>query len=209
MIRDDGSLLEWANELGVTPRNLDNSQVLSGYRWFTDTDIRTGEDWLVVETPTGDIAYAYYLDGEWLEGSGVGHVTEFAGGYNIFEYADIVFPSRKRGWDPSNEEHVHFEGGGVRSSDDGKPRFEMLLVSDLPYSEQVLTRAAVRMHEGAKLYGARNFEKMTDAESFERAKASLLRHVMQYVAGETDEDHLAATVANAVMLSSIERGHRG
>ena len=98
-----------------------------------------------------------------------------------------------------------FSGGGVRSSDTGKPRFDLLTVSDMPYEDQIMTRAAIRMAEGAERYGVRNFEKMNDREAFERCKASLLRHVFQYVSGETDEQHLAAVVCNAVMLSSIER----
>lgn len=100
---------------------------------------------------------------------------------------------------------AEFDGGGVRSSDDGKPMFDMLLVSHLEYDEQVLTRAALRMAEGAETYGARNFEKFADSDALERCKSSLLRHVFQYIAGETDEDHLAAVVCNAVILSSVEK----
>lgn len=98
-----------------------------------------------------------------------------------------------------------FEGGGVRSSDEGKPDFTLLMVTDLSYDEQVLTRGAKRMAEGAKLYGRLNHEKMSDPDALARCKASLLRHTMQYLAGETDEDHLAAIQCNIVMISGIEK----
>lgn len=102
-------------------------------------------------------------------------------------------------------EMAQFEGGGQRSSDEGRPRFDMLFVTHLGYEEQVLTRAALRMEEGARKYGARNFEQFQDEEALERARASLLRHTIQLVNGETDEDHAAAVIANVVMLSSVEK----
>lgn len=100
---------------------------------------------------------------------------------------------------------AQFEGGGVRSSDEGKPDFFLLLVSDLPYEDQILTRGAQRMADGAKQYARRNHELMKDPEALERCRASLLRHTLQYLSGETDEDHLAAIQCNLVMLSGIEK----
>jgi hypothetical protein len=105
----------------------------------------------------------------------------------------------------ADPEMAKFEGGGQRSSDEGRPRFDMLFVSHMSYDQQVLTRAALRMEEGARKYGARNFEEFQDAEALERARASLLRHTIQLVNGETDEDHAAAVIANVVMLSSVEK----
>lgn len=102
-----------------------------------------------------------------------------------------------------------FSGGGVRSSDEDKPHFEQLQVSDLSYEDQPLTRAAQRMAEGAKTYGARNHEKMNDREALERCYGSSLRHLQQL--GEEvfhgtrvdNEDHLAAVICNMVMLAGI------
>lgn len=102
-----------------------------------------------------------------------------------------------------------FSGGGVRSSDEDKPHFEQLQVSDLSYEDQPLTRAAQRMAEGAITYGARNHEKMNDREALERCYGSSLRHLQQL--GEEvfhgtrvdNEDHLAAVICNMVMLAGI------
>lgn len=102
-------------------------------------------------------------------------------------------------------EMAEFDGGGVRSSDDGKPDFTLLMVTDVPYEQQLLTRAGVRMAEGAKMYGRLNHEKMNTPDALERCKTSLMRHVVQYLNGEGDEDHAAAAMCNLVMLSGIER----
>ena len=109
----------------------------------------------------------------------------------------------------SDDGMAKFEGGGQRSSDEGKPQFTHLLVTHMSYEDQPLTRAAARMAEGAALYGARNFEQFQDQEALERCYASLMRHVHQL--GEEvfrgtrvdSDDHLAAVVANAVMLGSV------
>lgn len=109
----------------------------------------------------------------------------------------------------SLEQLSHYAGGGRRSSDEYKPRFEHLLVTGLSYEDQPLTRAALRMSDGAKRYGGRNFEQFTDREALERCYGSLLRHVMQL--GEEvfhgtrvdGEDHLAGVICNAVMLGSV------
>jgi hypothetical protein len=116
-----------------------------------------------------------------------------------------VGPTEEVGVYEDGDDMAKFEGGGVRSSDAGKPRFDLLFVSDLSYEEQILTRAAVGMAEGAVLYGDKNHEKMNTQDALDRCKGSLVRHVMQYVNGETDEDHLSRIVTNCVMLSGIEK----
>lgn len=97
-----------------------------------------------------------------------------------------------------------FEGGGVRSSDEGKPKFEYLLAPDMPYNEQVIARIANRMEAGAKYYGENNYGLMNTEDALKRAKSSLLRHTMQFINGESDEDHLAAIGCNILMISKIE-----
>ena len=106
-------------------------------------------------------------------------------------------------------EMAEFEGGGVRSSDEGKPQFELLLTPGMDYEEQLMTKVARRMAEGAALYGRYNYAKMSSDEALERAYGSLLRHAMQHINGERDEEHLAAVVANCIMISKIEHNRRG
>jgi hypothetical protein len=91
---------------------------------------------------------------------------------------------------------AEFAGGMVRDTNEGKPRFDLLLPLGVPYRDQFLTRCAGHMANGAEKYDARNWEKGCDAAVLERYKESALRHLMAWVAGEVDEDHAAAVVFN-------------
>lgn len=100
---------------------------------------------------------------------------------------------------------THFEGGGMRDSQAGKPRFDLLLPARVPYADQMLTRWAAHMAAGADRYEDRNWEQFGDNEAYERARASAFRHFMQWMAGETDEDHAAAVFFN-VMAAEYVKG---
>lgn len=93
-------------------------------------------------------------------------------------------------------ERATFESGMQRDTDTGKARFELLHPLGVPYDAQFLTRVAQLMARGAEKYDERNWEKATGTEELERFKSSALRHLMQWVAGETDEDHASAVVFN-------------
>ncbi|ASU78509.1 hypothetical protein CDG81_09705 [Actinopolyspora erythraea] len=67
----------------------------------------------------------------------------------------------------------------------------------------MLTRFARHMGRGAEKYSDRNWEKFEDKDALERAKSSLLRHVMQLVNGETDEDHAAAVMFNVMAVEHV------
>jgi hypothetical protein len=60
----------------------------------------------------------------------------------------------------------------------------------------MLTRYANLLARGAVKYDARNWENGDSQEELERAEESLLRHTVQLLAGETDEDHAAAVWFN-------------
>jgi hypothetical protein len=90
-----------------------------------------------------------------------------------------------------------YPSGAVRDTQAGKGRFDLL-----PY--RALRRVAQLYERGAAKYGDRNWEK---GISFSRCFSSMLRHAFQALAGETDEDHLAAVVFNAFCL--IEFQERG
>lgn len=92
--------------------------------------------------------------------------------------------------------HQEYESGMRRDSQDGKPRFDLIRTKLQPYEEQMITRYARLLARGAEKYDARNWEEGCGEEELERAKASLLRHTEQLVAGETDEDHAAAVWFN-------------
>lgn len=93
--------------------------------------------------------------------------------------------------------HQEYESGMRRDSQDGKPRFDLIRTKLQPYEEQMIYRYAMLLARGAEKYSARNWEDGCGEEELERAKASLLRHTEQLVAGETDEDHAAAVWFNA------------
>lgn len=97
-----------------------------------------------------------------------------------------------------------FENGGQRDTEEGKPRFDLVLPKDIPYKEQMLTRWAELMARGAKKYDARNWEKFCTEKELDRAKSSLLRHAMQLVTGEEDEDHAAAVMFNVMVIEYVK-----
>lgn len=91
---------------------------------------------------------------------------------------------------------AQFESGMVRDTQEGKARFDLLIPLDVPYEAQFMTRVAELLARGAEKYESRNWEQAAGEEELERFKASALRHLMQWVAGDTDEDHAAAVVFN-------------
>lgn len=97
----------------------------------------------------------------------------------------------------------HYESGMHRDSQAGKPRFDLLLPAGVPYGDQMLTRWAALMARGGELYGDRNWEHARTADELERYKSSALRHMMQYLAGEMDEDHAAAVMFNVTAAEYV------
>lgn len=92
--------------------------------------------------------------------------------------------------------------GYVRDTQKGKPRFDLLLADGVPYRHQFLTRFAELLARGAEKYGDRNWEKANDEESLDRFQSSAFRHLMQWMNGETDEDHAAAVAFNLYAFES-------
>lgn len=88
-----------------------------------------------------------------------------------------------------------YASGMRRDTQEGKPDFSLIL-TDLPYDEQLITRWAGLMARGAEKYGRRNWQLACSEEELERFKASAFRHFMQWISGEDDEDHAAAVLFN-------------
>lgn len=91
---------------------------------------------------------------------------------------------------------AEFESGMVRDTEEGKARFDLLIPLGVPYEHQFLTRCANLMARGAEKYTERNWEQACSEEEMSRYKSSASRHFMQWMAGETDEDHAAAVQFN-------------
>jgi hypothetical protein len=97
-----------------------------------------------------------------------------------------------------------FDSGMQRDTEEGKARFDLLVPKDVPYRAQLLTRFAELMERGARKYDARNWELATGQEELDRAKSSAFRHFMQWLCGETDEDHAAAVAFNLLVAETIK-----
>lgn len=95
-----------------------------------------------------------------------------------------------------NDSGVHnkMKSGALREANEGKGRFDLMS----PYA---LLRVA-RIHEkGSKKYSPRNWEK---GMKFSLYVDAALRHIVKYVMGMTDEDHLAQAVWNLDCLLHFE-----
>lgn len=89
-----------------------------------------------------------------------------------------------------------YASGMRRDTQEGKPRFELMLPDTVPYEEQMLTRFASLLARGAEKYGDRNWELAESEDEMRRFKGSAFRHFIQWFCGETDEDHAAAVMFN-------------
>lgn len=86
------------------------------------------------------------------------------------------------------------EYGATREPSDGRGRFDLI-------SPFALERLAVWYELGAKKYGDRNWEKGLTRS---RCVESLFRHLVKYMQGKSDEDHLAAIAWNAFAIMHFE-----
>lgn len=93
----------------------------------------------------------------------------------------------------SGDRHA-FETGAVRDMQEGKGRCDLL-------PPAALLRVARHFEAGAKKYGERNWEKGIPINSF---IDSSLRHILKYMQGLTDEDHLVAAAWNLLCALEME-----
>jgi len=101
-------------------------------------------------------------------------------------------------------QRANYGNGGVRDTQEGKARIDLLLPETVPYDEQLLTRWAQLMARGAEKYTDRNWEQFSDRAALDRAKSSALRHMIQWASDETDEDHAAAVCFNLMAAEYIK-----
>lgn len=101
-------------------------------------------------------------------------------------------------------QRTEYSNGMVREVDINKPAFSLMLPHGVEYKEQMLTRFAVLLAKGAQKYAPRNWELGVGQEELERAQESALRHMMQWLAEEVDEDHAAAVYFNIMQVEYIK-----
>jgi hypothetical protein len=97
-----------------------------------------------------------------------------------------------------------YDSGMRRETQDGKPRFDLLLADGIPFDAQFLTRFAALLERGASKYGEKNWQQANSEEELLRFRASGLRHMFQWMCGEVDEDHAAAVAFNLMAAEYVK-----
>lgn len=87
-------------------------------------------------------------------------------------------------------ERKQFSSGMQRDLSESK--IDWSLIADGPMME----RWAIHLTNGAKKYDKRNWMRASGQDEYDRFRESAFRHFMQYMNGETDEDHAAAVYFN-------------
>jgi hypothetical protein len=95
-------------------------------------------------------------------------------------------------------EREEYASGMVRDVQDGKPRYDLL-------DRAFLRRWADLMARGAEKYGEENWRNANSASELSRFQASALRHLMQWLDGDLDEDHAAAVAFNLAAAEYVKR----
>lgn len=97
-----------------------------------------------------------------------------------------------------------FSTGMQRDTQEDKPRYDLL-------DRAFLKRWAELMARGAKKYGEENWRKAETDVELKRFKASALRHMFQWLDGDTSEDHAAAVAFNLsgaeMVLTKLRAGN--
>jgi hypothetical protein len=90
-----------------------------------------------------------------------------------------------------------YASGMVRDTQEDKPDYTLI-------DRVFLLRLAVHLVKGAKKYGRRNWQLAESAEELERFQSSALRHMMQWLDGQADEDHMAACAFNLMAAEYVK-----
>lgn len=86
----------------------------------------------------------------------------------------------------------------LREDKTEKPDFSYL--GEMYYA---VARIMQRLMMGEKKYARRNWVNCEDELTYQQ---SAIRHLLQYIEGNTEEDHLAAAGANILILLDLEEG---
>lgn len=89
---------------------------------------------------------------------------------------------------------TEFETGAKRDTDEGKGRPSLI-------SPVLIHRLSVLLAKGAKHYGDDNW---TKGMPYRRTMDSVIRHAFQWLAGDGEEDHLAAIAFGVMCLMTYE-----
>jgi hypothetical protein len=90
-----------------------------------------------------------------------------------------------------------YPSGMRRDVQDGKPDYTLIHV---PF----LTRIAFHLGKGLIKYGRDNWKFANSQEELQRFKGSALRHMMQWLSDDLDEDHMAAVCFNLMCAEYVK-----
>jgi hypothetical protein len=90
-----------------------------------------------------------------------------------------------------------YASGMVRDVQDDKPNYNLIW-------RPMLKRWAMLMTKATKKYGKHNWKKADSSEELERFEESAFRHLMQWLDGETDEDHASAVLFNIAAAEMVK-----
>lgn len=97
-----------------------------------------------------------------------------------------------------------YPSGMRRDTQAGKSDPASVIVVGMPYEDQMLTRFGALMARGADKYGRLNYQVAATEEELDRFHQSAFRHFVQWITGETDEDHAAAVWFNILAAEMVK-----
>lgn len=90
-----------------------------------------------------------------------------------------------------------YPSGMRRDTQEGKPNYTLL-------PREFLRRWAIHLTKGAEKYGRENWRLANSQEELDRFKDSAFRHFMQWLDGDTDEDHGSAVAFNVAAAEHVK-----
>ena len=90
-----------------------------------------------------------------------------------------------------------FPSGMMRDTQIGKPRYDLI-------DRAFLKRWAALMARGAVKYGEENWRQAAGEPALKRFRESALRHIFQWLDGDTTEDHAVAVAFNISGACMVE-----
>lgn len=99
-------------------------------------------------------------------------------------------------------QRIDYPSGMRRDIQTGKPRYDLI-------DREFLRRLAIHLTKGAEKYGEENWRLANSEEEVRRFRSSAIRHLIQWLNEETDEDHMAAVAFNLAAAEYVKDKLKG